>query len=85
MMYCPQEEKMLPTLEAEQYNENFLKEHNISTTNLSIYDIDYIDDIKNSGDLYLTFNEYFEIFGREYSTFNKEFNDVVTFRHYGNN
>ena len=85
IMYCPQEEKLLPTPEAEQYNETFLKEHSISTTNLSIYDIDYINDYKSWGHLYLTFNEYFEIFGQEYSIFNKEFNDVVAFGHYGYN
>lgn len=82
MMYCPQEEKLLPTPEAEQYNKKILNDYGINTNNLSIY---YIDDIKSSGNLYLTFNDYFEIFSHEYSTFNKEFNDVVAFGHYGYN
>lgn len=85
MMYCPVLEKLLATPEAEQYNEKFLNDNNINTASLSIYDIDFINDYKGFGELYLTFNDYFEIFGKEYSTFHKEFNDVVAFGHYGYN
>ena len=79
MMYCPDEEKLLPTPEAEQYNEKILNEYNVNTYNISS------GDYKRWGDFYLTFNEYFEIFAQEYSTFIKEFNDVVAFGHYGYN
>ena len=85
MMYCPEKEKLLPTSKAEEYNKEFLSRNNISTDRLSVYDIDYINDYKSFGDLYLTFNDYFEIFAQKYSAFHKEFNDVVAFGYYGYN